>query len=88
MQFIPSTWKASGADGNGDGVADPHNYFDASLAAARYLCRGARGQPLDTEAGMRAAALSYNRSQRYANEVIAAARRYGGLGGAAVTVPG
>ncbi|MDQ2678639.1 MAG: lytic transglycosylase domain-containing protein [Actinomycetota bacterium] len=87
MQFIPSTWRASGADGNGDGVADPHNYFDAALAAARYLCRGARGAPLDTEAGMRAAALSYNRSQHYANEVIAAARRYGGLGGAPVTVP-
>ena len=88
MQFIPSTWKASGADGNGDGVADPHNYFDAALAAARYLCRGARGAALDTEPGMRAAALSYNRSQHYANEVIAAARRYGGLGGAPVTVPG
>ena len=87
MQFIPSTWRSSGADGNGDGVADPHNYYDAAVAAARYLCRGARGVPLDTEAGMRAAALSYNRSQRYANEVIAAARRYGGLGGAPVTVP-
>ncbi len=87
MQFIPSTWRTSGADGNGDGVADPHNYFDAATAAARYLCRGARGAPLDGEAGMRAAALSYNRSQHYANEVIAAARRYGGLGAAPVTVP-
>ena len=88
MQFIPSTWRTSGADGNGDGVADPHNYFDAAVAAARYLCRGARGVPLDTEAGMRAAALSYNRSQHYANVVIANARGYGGLGGAPVTVPG
>ncbi len=87
MQFIPSTWAASGADGNGDGVADPHNYFDAAVAAARYLCRGARGVPLDTEAGMRAGALSYNRSQHYANVVIDAARGYGGLGGTAVTVP-
>ena len=86
MQFIPSTWRSSGADGNGDGIADPHNYYDAAVAAARYLCRGARGVPIDTEAGMRAAALSYNRSQRYANEVIAAARRYGGLGGAPVPV--
>lgn len=79
MQFIPSTWRAWATDGNGDGKADPHNYYDAATAAARYLCRGARGQPMDTEVGMRAAALSYNRSQRYVNEVVAAARRYGGL---------
>ena len=37
---------------------------------------------------MRAAALSYNRSQHYANVVIANARGYGGLGGSPVTVPG
>jgi membrane-bound lytic murein transglycosylase B len=81
MQFIPSTWRAWATDGNGDGRADPHNYHDAAHAAARYLCRGARGMPLDTEAGLRAAALSYNRSQAYADAVLAAARRYGGLGG-------
>lgn len=45
MQFIPSTWSNGGpdgtgwgADGNGDGKKDPHNVFDAALAAGGYLC--------------------------------------------------
>ncbi len=33
MQFIPGTWKAFGADGNADGVKDPHNVFDAARSA-------------------------------------------------------
>ena len=40
MQFIPSTWAGSGADGNGDGRNDPNNIFDAARGAARYLCAG------------------------------------------------
>ena len=44
MQFIPATWRAYGADGNGDGVADPFNINDAALAAAHYLCV-AGGEP-------------------------------------------
>ena len=40
MQFIPSTWAGSGADGNGDGRKDPNNIFDAARGAARYLCAG------------------------------------------------
>jgi len=79
MQFIPSTWASMGADGNGNGVADPHNYYDAATAAARYLCRGRGGQALDTAAGLRAAALTYNRSGVYADQVVAIARGYGGL---------
>ena len=79
MQFIPSTWASMGADGNGDGVADPHNYYDAATAAARYLCRGRGGQALDTAVGLRAAALTYNRSGAYADQVVATARGYGGL---------
>ena len=42
MQFIPGTWRAWGADGNGDGVADPQNIEDATLTAARYLCAGGK----------------------------------------------
>lgn len=79
MQFIPSTWAAVGTDGNGDGVADPHNFYDAATAAARYLCRGAGGRPLDRADGLRAAALSYNRSGAYADRVLELARSYGGL---------
>jgi membrane-bound lytic murein transglycosylase B len=65
MQFIPSTWASSGRDGNGDGVADPHNIYDASYAAAGYLCRGARGAPVDSAEGFAATAWSYNRSRPY-----------------------
>lgn len=65
MQFIPTTWASSGVDASGDGVADPHNVYDATFAAARYLCAGARGLPVDTEAGFRAAAFSYNHSAAY-----------------------
>ena len=49
MQFIPGTWRGYGADGNGDGVADPQNLDDAALAAARYLCAG--GGDLSTQLG-------------------------------------
>ncbi len=72
MQFIPSTWQGA----VGDGVADPHDIDDASLAAARYLCRGGRGVPLDTERGLRAAAFSYNRSSTYVDRIVELAVRY------------
>lgn len=65
MQFIPSTWASSGRDGDGDGVADPHNIYDATYSAALYLCRGARGAAVDTPEGFAAAAWSYNRSRAY-----------------------
>lgn len=43
LQFLPSTWAGAGLDGSGDGVADPHNIYDAALAAASYLCQRAPG---------------------------------------------
>ena len=38
MQFIPGTWVSWDNDGNGDGVIDPHNMYDATRSAAAYLC--------------------------------------------------
>ncbi|HEX2902194.1 MAG TPA: lytic murein transglycosylase, partial [Jatrophihabitans sp.] len=69
MQFIPSTWRVWGADGNHDGKRDPNNIFDATLAAGHYLC--ADGRNLATMAGLTAAVLSYNHSQAYLNTVLA-----------------
>ncbi len=69
MQFIPSTWKTWGADGNHDGKRDPNNIYDATLAAGRYLC--ADGRDLATTAGLQAAVLSYNHSQAYLDTVLA-----------------
>jgi membrane-bound lytic murein transglycosylase B len=74
MQFIPSSWRSFGMDGNGDGVADPNNIDDAALAAGRYLC--ANGRDLSTGPGWRSAVLSYNNSDDYGRRVYAAADQY------------
>lgn len=76
MQFLPSTWQRWASDGNHDGVADPENVWDASLAAARYLC--ADGRDLSTEAGIQAAILSYNHSAAYLRLVSAWLTAYRG----------
>jgi membrane-bound lytic murein transglycosylase B len=65
MQFIPGTWRSSGADGNGDGTADPNNVFDETLAAGRYLCRAAGALTLSTRDGVIRAILSYNPNMEY-----------------------
>ncbi|MFJ4439215.1 lytic murein transglycosylase [Streptomyces sp. NPDC088923] len=68
MQFLPGTWRRWGADGNGDGRADPNNIFDAALGAGRYLCAG--GRDLATGAGLERAVLSYNYSRDYLQLVL------------------
>jgi membrane-bound lytic murein transglycosylase B len=75
MQFIPSTWRGWASDGNGDGRADPHNVYDASLASARYLCAG--GRDLSSPGGLDAAILSYNHSSTYLHLVRAWMNAYG-----------
>ena len=75
MQFIPATWRAYGADGNGDGDADPHNIYDGAIAAARYLCSNARSGIQDPEAAARAVR-AYNNSTEYVIEVLAVADGY------------
>jgi hypothetical protein len=68
MQFIPSTWAWAGRDGNGDGVKDPNNVYDAALAAGHYLCRADRD--LSVQSDMNAAILGYNDSQEYLDTVL------------------
>ncbi|WP_069741236.1 lytic transglycosylase domain-containing protein [Streptomyces sp. EN23] len=68
MQFIPSTWAAWGADGNGDGRKDPNNIYDAALAAGHYLCAGPRD--LTRRADLDRAILGYNRSDTYLRTVL------------------
>ncbi|NLU83880.1 lytic transglycosylase [Rhodococcus sp. HNM0569] len=68
MQFIPSTWANWASDGNADGVADANNIFDASLAAARYLCAG--DLDLRKPDQLQRAVLRYNNSGAYAANVI------------------
>lgn len=74
MQFIPSTWDKWQSDGNGDGVADPHNIFDAAYAAGRYLC--ASSGDMTTGEGWSRAIFSYNHSDEYVRNVLATANSY------------
>jgi membrane-bound lytic murein transglycosylase B len=74
MQFLPSTWVTWGADGDGDGQADPQDLDDAAWAAARYLC--ASGVDLHTGAGWSSAVRSYNHSDAYVRAVYDAASAY------------
>jgi membrane-bound lytic murein transglycosylase B len=74
MQFIPSSWKLFGRDGNGDGLRDPNNYYDAALAAAEHLCRG--GADVSATAGRNQAVYGYNQDQSYVAAVIGYAARY------------
>src|SRR5450631_4132261 len=74
MQFIPSTWRFAGVDGNGDGVKDTQNIADAATATAVYLCSGAGD--LRTPTNLRSAILRYNASDSYASMVTAIADAY------------
>jgi len=69
MQFIPGTWRYVGVDGNDDGVASPHNIFDAALSAGVYLCAGSRD--LSVRASLDAALHTYNNSDSYVALVLA-----------------
>ena len=69
MQFLPGTWRLFASDGNADGRSDPHNVYDAALAAGRYLC--ASGGDLRTPTGLATAVLSYNYSTTYLSAVLA-----------------
>jgi membrane-bound lytic murein transglycosylase B len=74
MQFIPSTWPSYAADGNGDGVRDPHNIFDAAVATGRLLCAG-DGDLRDPVQRARAV-YRYNHSDSYVATVLVWADAY------------
>jgi membrane-bound lytic murein transglycosylase B len=74
MQFLPGTWARYASDGDGDGVADPQNLYDSTLAAARYLCGG--GLNLRDQSQVLAAILRYNNSMPYARNVLGWAASY------------
>ena len=75
LQFIPTTWAELGRDGNGDGVADPDNLYDAALTAAAHLCVRTPGDFSD-RATLREALVGYNASGRYAEQVLGWIERY------------
>jgi membrane-bound lytic murein transglycosylase B len=74
MQFLPQSWRNWHTDANGDGVENPQNIFDATMAAAHYLCRAAG--TLGTHDGWERGVLAYNSSRQYLNDVMDATNRY------------
>ncbi|MBA2517005.1 MAG: lytic murein transglycosylase [Solirubrobacterales bacterium] len=73
MQFLPSTWKLYGVDGNRDGAKDPYNPVDAIFGAARYL------RAAGAEKDLSRAVFAYNHADWYVDSVLMRARLIGGL---------
>lgn len=74
MQFLPSSWEAFGVDGNGDGVKDPYDPWDAIFAAARLLRYS--GAP----SNWREAIYAYNHAEWYVDNVLADAEKWSAIG--------
>jgi len=70
MQFIPETWSYWKTDGNGDGVIDPQNLYDAATSAARFLCHLSRSRGSAPTRFI----LGYNSSDVYVQNVLDVAR--------------
>ncbi|WP_300345526.1 lytic murein transglycosylase [Nesterenkonia sp.] len=75
MQFIPTTWNSYAQDADLTGEADIHQYDDAALTAAAYLC--ARGGDLTDDRGWVDAVSAYNQSVSYAQDAARHAEDYG-----------
>ena len=73
MQFLPSTWKTWGVDGNHDHRRDPYNPVDAIFSAARYLKAAGAGQDI------RRAIFAYNHAGWYVDSVMLRARLIAGV---------
>jgi hypothetical protein len=73
MQFLPSTWKTWGVDGNHDGRKDPYNPVDAIFSAARYLKAAGAGKDLNR------AIFAYNHAGWYVDSVMLRARLIAGV---------
>lgn len=74
MQFLPATWRAYGADGDGDGRRDIENPADAVHGAARHLCVNGGAEP----GGLRRAIWNYNHSDAYVRRVLRIAEAHAG----------
>lgn len=75
LQFIPTTWRELGRDGNGDGTADPDNLYDAALTAVAHLCLREPGD-YTSRSELRRALIAYNASGQYADDVLRWVDRY------------
>ncbi|MGH4012319.1 MAG: hypothetical protein ACRDTH_29850 [Pseudonocardiaceae bacterium] len=74
MQIIPQVWQRRAADSDVSGTADPHNVYDASLVAGRYLCEN--DSELRSVQGQATAVFRYKRSEAFVLAAILWARAY------------
>jgi hypothetical protein len=74
MQFLASTWRRYGVDGDGDGDRDRYDPVDAIYGAANYL--RASGAPGDWYGAI----FAYNHADWYVKDVLGFARRFGDVG--------
>jgi len=74
MQFIPTSWRMAGRDGDGDGVANPQSLTDAVTGAGVLLCSG--GTDLRRPGAAYQAVLRYNHSDSYVRTVLSIADAY------------
>lgn len=68
-QFIPSTFRSYGVDGDGDGIASPFNMKDAQASMAHYLKSSGWSENASDEKKRRAV-FKYNRSEIYVNTIM------------------
>lgn len=74
MQFVPSGWQAVAVDADRDGHRRVQDIDDAATATGIYLCAGFGD--LSQESDARAALARYNKSDGYADLVMAIATAY------------
>lgn len=67
-QFLPASWRSYGRDGNGDGIGDPQNVYDAALSTVAYLCLRTPGD-YTNPAHLARAVRGYNNSTDYVDKV-------------------
>ncbi|MBN1663812.1 MAG: lytic murein transglycosylase [Deltaproteobacteria bacterium] len=68
-QFIPSTFRAYGIDGDNDGTCNPFNMTDAKLSMGNYLKKSGWSESASIEQ-KRKAVWHYNRSAVYVNTIM------------------
>lgn len=68
-QFIPSTFRNYGVDGDGDGIINPFNMKDAQASIGHYLKSSGWSENASTEK-KRKAVWHYNRSEVYVNTIL------------------
>ena len=75
LGLTPTQWRAYGIDADGDGIVDPYDLDDASLALGRLLCDG--NDDLSERSGWDAAVARYHPGSAYNKSVFTSADSYG-----------